>query len=276
LIITLSINGTTGALDGTVSDGTNQAAITAWRTTPTTLYKGTFNAALQSLAAPGDSFPEGHGIATINIAATGNVTWTGRLADGCTLTAATGVGPQGHLPLHLPLYQNKGSLQGLAQMSGVSAIYVQGDLDWVKSASAGGTNYPTGFALHHLELSGERYQRPQTGQNLLDLNFADKIARITLAASSLTAPLQQAFTMTQQQTALVPSNLLNLKLNVIPSTGWFTGSFTTTEIPKRAGTIQGILLPGGGIGLGYFLQPVPATIDPAKPIRSGSVEIIRQ
>jgi alpha-tubulin suppressor-like RCC1 family protein len=272
LTLTASIDTLTGRLSGDLTDGTSHAEIIAWRMTPDPLRAGSYNGALQAGGAPQDTRPSGAGIATLKVSATGQANWTGRLADGTSVTSGAGVGASGDVPLHLLLYAGKGSIQGWNQIA-TDASW-DGTLDWVKATTAGGASYPAGFDLHAIYLTGGKYTRAPSGANLLGYPEVGDNALLRLSSGSLTTPITQVFTMTPGQTASLPPSH-SLKLILTPTTGWFNGSFKSSDTPARNGTIQGILLPGADIGVGYFLQAVSAAEDPAKPVKSGLVEIFR-
>jgi alpha-tubulin suppressor-like RCC1 family protein len=272
LTLTATIDTLTGRLSGDLTDGTSHAKIIAWRMTPDPLRAGSYNAALQAGGAPQDTRPSGAGITTLKVSATGQANWTGRLADGTSVTSGAGVGASGDVPLHLLLYAGKGSIQGWNQIS-TDASW-DGTLDWVKATTAGGTSYPAGFDLHAIYLTGRKYIRAPSGGNLLGYPEVGNNALLRLSSGSLTTPITQVFTMTPGQTASLPPSH-SLKLILTPTTGWFKGSFKSSDTPARNGTIQGILLPGADIGVGHFLQAVSAAEDPTKPVKSGLVEIFR-
>ncbi len=267
-----TIDTLTGRLSGDLSDGTSHVAVTAWRMMPGSSREGSYNAVWQTSGAPQAIRPNGAGITSLKVSATGLANWTGRLADGSSFTYSSGVGINGDVPLHLLLYGGKGSLQGWTQIAADTSW--NGTLDWMKSANSGGANYPAGFDLHTLYQTGVRYVQAPRGSNLLGFPEAEGNARLQLSYGSLVTPITQVFTMTRQQTAIIPPNY-GLKLTLTASTGWFNGSFKSMDVPERSGTIQGILLPKANLGMGYFLQALSSAEDPARPVRSGLVEIIR-
>jgi alpha-tubulin suppressor-like RCC1 family protein len=274
LVLDFTIDPLTGKLTGSIQAGSEQAAVTAWRLTPNAALAGWWNAVLQSGGAPLSSRPSGAGMTSVKLVTTGQAQWSGRLADGTTITHASGIGPAGELPLHLLLHSGKGSLQGWTQIGADDASWTS-TLGWWKATDAGGANYPAGFPIHNLYMTGEKYLRPTSG-NLLGYPEGSGNAQVRLSAGSLITPLTQTFTLTTIQMASMPANANAMTFTLTPSTGWFSGSFKSTDAPSRAGTFHGIMLPGLQTGLGFFLQAMPASADPAKPVKSGLVEVLRK
>jgi len=272
LEIAFTIEPLTGDLTGTIFAGSEQAAVTGHRMTPNPAFTGWWNMILQSAGAPQSSRPYGACMASIKLTATGQALWSGKLADGTAFTATSGVGAEGDLPLHLLLYTGKGSFQSWSKLNLDSSWTGSGD--WWKSPNAGGANYPQGFPLYSLYMTGEKYVIPGFG-NLLGYAESYDNARLALNGGSLTVPLGQVFTLTYNHKMLTAANPNGVSLTLTPATGWFTGTFKSTDTPARSGTLHGVMLPGFRIGAGFFLQALPAPADPAKPVKSGLVEIFQ-
>ncbi len=272
LTLVAAIDTLTGRLNADLSDGTSHGSVTAWRMTPDSELEGAYNAVFQAGGAPQATRPSGAGIASLKVSASGQAAWTGRLADGSSITSSSGVGTSGDVPLHSLLYGGKGSVQGWTQIATDASL--DGTLNWGKSANSGGVSYPSGFDLHTIYSTGDKYIRASTGSNLLGYPEAEGNALLKLSYGSLATPITHVFTMTTKQTAIMPP-INSLKITFAAATGWFSGSFKSIDAPARSGTIQGILLPRSSLGVGYFLQALPAAEDPKRPVKSGLVEIIR-
>lgn len=271
LILRLTLNPATGEMTGVLLVGSENALITAQRVTPNAAFTGWWNAEMRNAGATSSGIPQGASVGSINLTSTGQAQWTGKMADGTTTTAASGIGPTRDLPLYLPHSSGKGSLQAHTRL--VSFYSWRGDGSWSKSAGAGGTNYIGGIPLHSIILIGEKYARPSIG-TLLGYAETASNARIQLSGGSHPAPLQQIFTLLPSHKASMPANVNAMTLTFIPATGWFTGTFRSTDSPARAGTLHGLVFPGYQTGIGFFLQALPSSVDPQKPVKSGLVEIM--
>lgn len=272
LVMEFNIDPLTGKLTGTIHAGSEQAGVVAHRMTPNAAFTGWWNMLVQSGGGPQMSRPYGASLASVKLTATGQAQWSGRLSDGTAFTTTSGVGSQGDLPLHLLLYTGKGSFQGWSKVGFDSSWTGSGD--WWKSTHAGGASYPQGFSLHPLQMAGEKYVIPSFG-NLLGYAGTYDNARLALSGGSLTSPLAQVFTLTHNHKILMPANVNSMTLMLTPSTGWFTGTFKSTDTPARVATFHGLLVPGFQAGAGFFLQALPVSVDPAKPVKSGLIEVFR-
>lgn len=230
---------------------------------------GVYNAIVERASTEATDAPAGNGIVSLNVTASGGVKWTGRLAEGTSFTASSGMAEGGHVPVHLLLYGGRGSLQGWGRLD--PALDLIGTWDWAKAVVPKGSSYPAGFGLHSLYMNGGRYVRPASG-NLMGYAAGELNSLLTLVGESLGAPISQPVTLTEKQGLLVPGNPDGLKLTLQPASGWFSGSFRPAAEPQRGGVLQGILLPSAGTGHGFFLQP--GKTDPA--VVSGMLRLERK
>ncbi|MES2596907.1 MAG: putative Ig domain-containing protein [Verrucomicrobiota bacterium] len=270
LILQLTINPTTGQINGTLNAGSEEMAVKAERLTPNEALTGWWNAEMSAIKPAPSGTPLGASIGSFKLAANGLAQWTGKMADGVGVTAASGIGSTGNLPLYVSLYSGKGSFQWGAKLRLDGSCY--GDGYWSKPAGAGGANYLEGIPFHQIFLSGEKYERPMRG-NLLGYAETANNALIQLSGGVPTL-VSQTFTLLPSQTASVSANVNSMTLTLTPATGWFTGTFKSTDSPARSGTLHGLVFTRSRTGIGFFRQALPPSVDPKKPVKSGLVEIM--
>lgn len=247
-----------------------------------------------SLTPSGDiltdaAYPHGTGFLNITVAALGTAKWTGRLADGTTLTGAGLIGKGGHIPVCQALYANTGTITALPQSS---AGIASGELNWIKAQQAAKVvtrSYKAGFALHSVAIAGGRYTLPAKGVPLMT-GLADTVsnAEIVFAADGgLTNELAQWLTISAKNAVTFPATVPNLnlvKLTLAPATGLFNGTFTLSDpnpakpaAPlKRTVEYRGCLIPGNNHGAGYFLVPELSSaglLSTTSPINSGALTL---
>lgn len=243
---------------------------------------GTYNTGL-FLQAPdiGAStlVPQGHGFATVKIAANGGVTIAGRLADGTLLTAGSAVLADGWMPVHVIFPSGKDVFRGTAVVSYSNNKWaISGSAEWaLGSTTAPRAVFPQTFSARTLKWDGGRYAPPAPGH--LPAGFTAKEANAKLSFTEgglvsegknpdLTLKIASPATVT-----LPATNPQAVTLTINPATGAFSGSFQILDpgaTKPRIAPFNGLLLPGGGSG--YFLLPQKAN-SPYLPALSGAVEL---
>jgi hypothetical protein len=271
LTLQFTINKDSGKLTGTLGDGGvgTPLNLQGWRqTTPTTGRAGAYTAALdiRDQALVGDmAYPQGNGYLTLNVSATGVVTWGGRLADGTAITGSSTVAANGDIPFHQLLYSTDsaataGSARGWVKIGDDSSTppanggkaLLDGTIDWLKKgqpASSTTRSYKQGFPLHQLVVAGGRYTPPATGQMLLGfvdggvgttnatLKFSEggltgppPIVGAVMAANVGAIPVR----ITSRNTVVMPAGSANpaaVSLTIAASSGLMTGSFMLKNDP---------------------------------------------
>jgi sugar lactone lactonase YvrE len=223
--------------------------------------QGLYNAALQTTAPTNElSIPQGHGYAQLSISKSGGANWTGKAADGSTLTFSTVLAEDDSIPLHVMLYGNTGSLQGVAKINFVTGDltdHAEHVLDWCKIPQplvSKDRSYKSGF-ITTLEMKGGRYT-PNDLHGFLGLSGSSAAMRLIFAQSP-TETFEQPFTLMDPNGVVVPSNNKSLSLKMDPKTGIFTGSYKQGN-PALTVNYAGILLNHQASnekkGLGHFLK----------------------
>ncbi len=271
------------------------------RSKPATAFKGRHNLYAENTSSSG---PQGYGTLTANVTSlAGNVAVSGRLPDGSAITGSTFVGPQGQMRVYKSLYGNKGSAQGVLQITAAIGApqtnFVFGLMDWFKPkqpSTSRDTVYKEGFGTLQMLCEGAYYERPAPGQ---------LIGGVTpVAAGSFNTGLdfflggldEEGAEFGQSTRLYNPTSTSRInRLQVIgsvtnsvtitsfdSSTGIFTGSYKlplpgTSPVVKRTVPFRGLIVPACGcaLGYGYFLLPqipvAPQTLSTV-PKLSGAVE----
>lgn len=284
--LTFAIDGTNGKLTGTVTDGiiATPVPLLAWRnpwtTTNKTSLAATYTSALDIKDAsligtdaggnPANvAYPQGHGYATVTIAATGGVTYVGKMADGVApATYSTTMATDGSIPVHLMLYVNTGSAHGWITATPDAANplnwinnglpMLDGTLDWNKNAQPAASTdrvYKAGIPKHDLTFAGGKYLAPPANTAVLGIDTSTPgatNARLTFTEGGLAgpAPIQAAtmagnldllITVTNKNAAVMPTpaataNPAGVTLVLTPTTGAFSGGFTLKNDPDATDT----------------------------------------
>jgi hypothetical protein len=246
-------------------------------------------------------YPQGSGWAVLTLSPSGGVSWTGRLAEGTTITGSIPMGPSGQVSIHQLIYAGTGSLQGLITLNPNTGL-ADGSLKWIKKpTSANGVrSYKGGIPLHSLIARGAVYTRPAKDAMLLGLqppvSAQDQNARMLFTGPSLAgSSFAQAFQVTVSGTGKIPAGtVLNpqaLTLSLTTSNGRLSGSFTFNDVNpfstanppakiRRPATFSGLVITRSGLnkGIGFFTQPLmPENAEEkssATPVLSGRAELL--
>jgi alpha-tubulin suppressor-like RCC1 family protein len=261
-------------------------------TRPADAFKGRYTVALQPPDDVEGILPQGDGFLTYSVSAAGAVSWSGQLADGTVITAQTAtLWANGDLPLFALLYSGKGALNQRINIAPNTKL-VSGEPHWFKTPQAPTVRaYSGGFGPIILTAVGAEYLPPVAGKTLLNIT-APGTAKIDFSDGGLGdvsqfADLDQVFSVSAAHAATFAGvNPAQVKLTKIDvTTGTFTGTMTLKDdnpfnaaLPQvsRPVNFSGVLLPGSGIGTGYFLLPgiagPPANVT-TSPMTSGQVRV---
>lgn len=246
-------------------------------------------------------YPQGSGWAVLTLSPSGGVSWTGKLAEGTSITGSIPMGPAGQVSIHQLLYAGTGSIQGVITLNPNTGL-ADGSLKWVKKpVSANGVrSYKDGIPLHSLHARGALYTRPAKDAMLLGLlppaSPQDQNARMLFTGPSLAGSgFGQAFQVTVSGTGKIPTGtVLNpqaLTLSLTASNGRLGGSFTFNDVNpfstadppakiRRPATFSGLVITRSGLnqGIGFFTQPLmPENAEEKSsttPVVSGRAELL--
>jgi hypothetical protein len=202
--------------------------------------------------------PQGHGFATINLPAAGNVTVSGHMADGSVLSAGAHLHEGGSFPLYAGLYSGAARTRG--SVRGVVYLGVLSSYEWFKPSRPADLYYPGGFTIDGIALTGI-YIPPPKGTRLLDLNPGADNGLVVFGNTSVTG-LMPTFTLRTNNTAQVTKPLTTLTFNV--ATGLFSGRFIN-PVDKHSTAFSGAASLATDDFLGYYLDDAGHM--------SGSVEV---
>lgn len=267
LTLDLELDSATGALMGTVSDGSATAALEAWRATPSGSATGTWHVALvpdAALAGEPD-YPEGDGHAILKIDAKGGAVWSGRLSEGTAITGSSTLGPAGQVPFFMAPYGLTGSVLGWVEIAGQE---LDGSLSWWKApqaASVKTSSYKAGIPLHVVDAVGGAFVPPGPGETLLNWSQA----RLTFSLAGLTSPLEREFAVTSANQALLDPGTDTITLSLNARTGLLTCGFTLAAEPGRRATGQALVVPRLDRAVGAFNWPASGAS--GAPLKSGRV-----
>lgn len=225
-------------------------------------------------------YPQGTSYAVLSLSTAGVVTWSGKLADGSTLTGSSPLGSAGQTCYHGLLYTNTGSAQGWANIN-IGTTLVDGSVDWFKAVqkpTSTTRSYKAGIPRHDLNLRGARYTKPATGAMILGLTkpvsttSTTPNARLLFTGASLAplvAPLEQLFQVTAVNGVKMPTKVADnpkaVRLTLATASGLLSGGFTLKDpdpldliapvaVISRAATYNGLIVPHPDInqGVGFF------------------------
>lgn len=283
LDFSFSINPITGTLTGTLSDLTQSppylAAVSAERIiTETSALAGRWNAAypLPSPLVGNASYPQGSSWITQTLSAGGSLNAVIRLADGSSATSSRGLTSAAHSPMHVMLYDSRGSVQGWQTLNAVTRT-LTGQLSWMKSATSG-PSYTSGFTLPSLSGFGAVYSAPATGAWLFGVSEDSAFGRFVFREGGLASAFWQPFSLSSANAILMPTGAENphqIQASLDLNTGIITGNGSAMDIDpanpslnrQRPGSFSGLFIPSVTKAHGHFL--LPADSSATAPILSG-------
>lgn len=297
-VLELDLDAETGEVTGKVcEDGIGLAGVEAWqsdwnvKSSPAEAFKGVYAVGLQppGVANAADSeilIPEGVGYATLNVSPAGVVNWTGKLADGSTLTRSLRIGREGQIPLHSLLYSGTGSLQGWAtirpDLTALSESEVDGEMSWVKNVQvkSSSTVYREGFPLHALTVTGGAYLANRPVVEQLGLEDVVPNARLSFEGGWGGGVLENGYfdvllgisSTNRIQPPDTEENPDLVRLTSLSAqSGLFRGEFSQRGSGRKV-LWYGMLVPQRKLGMGWFLRTVTAS-DGSVSVRSGRVDL---
>jgi hypothetical protein len=253
LTISLQVqSGDNSIMGGTVGDGSWLAEFTAYRalynqrTNPapaagkyTVIVRGSRDGSIQT--------PQGDGFGTVNVNLSGQVKFSGALAEGTKVTQSASISQNGQWPFFIPLYRGRGQLIGWLNFTTVPAKDLGGQLSWIKLPDSPSRVYPSGFEVEPTA-RGSVYQTPL--KNMPLLNFTD--GQVALSGGDLAGVLINHVTLnTNNKVTNLSSNKLTLTL--MPSSGLFKGAVLNPADGKSI-SFRGAVLQDENSGSGYFLR----------------------
>jgi hypothetical protein len=185
--------------------------------------------------------PAGDGFGTVAVDKSGNVQWSGTLADGVKVSQSSTLSRTGIWPFYSSLYGGSGCLVSWIQFTNQLDSDLGGAMIWIKPGGVAGQYYPAGFT-NETAAVGSLYAPPA-------LTFTSGVA--IFSGGNLALPFTNKVAL--QPNGKVSNQSANkLSLTTTMSSGLFNGSVV---IPLTGGTLlfQGALFEKDNAGAGFFL-----------------------
>lgn len=242
----------TDHLTGTISDGTWLSQIDSDRG----IYDGRSSQPLGEIGPytwvlAGDptssTSPGGDSYGTVSVTKTGQVRFSGSLADSTGISQSATLSKAGRWPFYAPLYSgSQGSLFGWIFLTNTGPAGFTSAMTWSRPALPRTRYYPGGFT-NQVQLGGSYYIRPGKGTNFLNLDTAG----LALNGQNLSDTVSNLFALSlnNRVTNLGPNRL---SLSFSTSAGSFSGSIVNPDNRKSV-SFHGMLLQNPGAASGYYL-----------------------
>jgi hypothetical protein len=244
LQLQLDLNGRT--IGGLISDGAWTAQLLANRA-----FYSKANPAPQqgnyTLLLPGaeesEQSPGGDSFGTVKVDSSGNVTFTGTLADGTKISQKSFISQSGDWPFYGSLYAGKGLASGWLTFNSQSNNELDGTITWIKLPQPAAKFYPNGFTSPSVALAS----RYLFTSNVPILNFHTGV--VWFANGNLSG------SFTNQAVLGINNKVIStnkLTLAITTGSGLFKGSAQNPDTGKSI-SFSGVVLEKQGFGGGFFL-----------------------
>lgn len=242
LTINLAIDLTGGdRITGEISGGSWTATLLANRAVFSKTHPTSLAGNYTMVILPGDD-TMGHGIGTLTVDSSGNVSCTLTLPDGTKLSQKTTLSKTGSWPLFAVPYKNGGLTIGWMDFPGKSSDGFNGQSVWIKPG--GVSKLYAGGVTTGLTVSGSLYKVPPAFH-------AFGSSRVVLSGGGLSSPITNSVTWGADNKMVIQKGA-SLKLSLTTSSGLFKGT-TVDPTTGHAVSFQGVLLEKNNVGLGFFL-----------------------
>ena len=192
--------------------------------------------------------PAGEGYGTMKVDSHGQLSVSGQLADGTTLSRSAIVSTKGWWPFYMSLSNGEGALFGWLRFASLPNSDVSGDLLWVRPQRSDRDLYPDGY-VGTVNATGSRYTPPGNGTPALGW----VAGRFWVSGGDLSSPLTNAVTLRPNgKLTDLGGGIENLKFSLTTKTGLFKGKFTHPGLEKTV-SYSGVLDQLQDVGGGYFI-----------------------
>ena len=213
---------------------------------------GRYTAVFERKGAPVASEPAGSGVASFSVSAAG-VSFTGKLADGSSVSFSARVCEGGWVPVFIPLYSGRGFLAGEFQFNVLAerSDAMGSGMMWHRDrgeTSAG--NYPAGWPNGiPLDLVASKFDA--TRGFGFQPSFDGRL-KLTATGAGLRTPVEQLLGLTRNTVLAVASNsAVRLGAKFTASSGFVEGSFVPVG-SRSSAAYTGVVLQKAGYAAGYF------------------------
>lgn len=187
--------------------------------------------------------PGGDGFGAVTVDHFGNLSFTGTLGDGGSVSQTAVVSGRGQWPFYVSLYSGKGSILGWLNFTNLPESDIAGAATWTKLQQTAAKFYPAGFT-NQTEAVGSSFQFTN---NVPVLSFA--AGELWLTNGNLAEGITNQFAL-GKNSQVTDTNKMILAFST--ASGLFTGS-VVNPATKRTILIHGAVLQKQNIGAGYFL-----------------------
>ena len=257
LKLKLDLNGGTGQIAGTLTDGATAISLSI----APALQSGTTLAALAgryTVSFPADTastdpaVPKGDGYGMMVVDKKGRATLAGTLADGTAFSRGGWIAADGRLAFYAPLYKARGALSGLVTFSDAPSSDLTGPLRWTKPRRAHDAHFPQAFDTT-LASTGARYTPPAAGQPVLAVSSANPNAQLVFGEGDLSGEIiQPAHFRNNNAVSIGAPTLPGLTVAINAGNGGLKGTF---KHPANGAVtkFRGVILRKQNAGAGFFL-----------------------
>lgn len=225
---------------------------------------GYYTLAFPRQAAPNNGyitaqFPQGDGVGTVTVSASGISTLTASLADGTTVTASAPLSQANVMPFFSALYSSAGSISGPLEFGTAHGDITGEDLLWFRPASAKPTPVYTAGWPNGIKVNGDgmHYNGVTTFHAALAL-AASGAAELSFDGGKPPVSVFKSVTISSNDKVTTLNNSYSLSIDT--AKGTFKGSFTPAGQSKKS-TFMGILIqahaPEAAHTHGFFLDAGP-------------------
>lgn len=202
---------------------------------------------------PSADLPHGHGYGAASIATSGSLKFTGRLADGAKVSAASYLSKNAEWPLYAPIYKNNGFVIGKPSLREVVNISDgDGTLHWWKRANPKSVSYP-GEIKTESRLLMSRYRVPPSNTRPLTLASLGGNVLVSLNDLNLEPATERVGTMNAGGATVIPpqgGERLALSFNL--KTGSLGGSFIHPQTGAKT-AVAGVFFQKQNLAVGSYL-----------------------
>ena len=240
------------ALTGTISDGTVATQFTANRSvfnskTNRCPYAGHYTVVLKNNPASSGA-PQGQGIGTLKVDTSGQLRFSGILADGSRVSQGTTISKNGLWPFYASLYSHSGFIAGPQSFETLDSTDIDGVLDWFKPFRLKDSYFPSGIQTR-LSVLGNTFNAPLKGHTVIKLGSRSA----TLLDSDVNFSESVELNPLNQLTIQSPgANRLQLKISA--SSGLISGKFLAHPPLGTWTSLWGVILQRQDRASGFFLE----------------------
>jgi hypothetical protein len=242
------------SVSGEVTDAVFAAGLTTYQDVFNAHEKATNYAGRYTLILPGSTNasigPFGTSCGTLTVTASGNITFSGKLADGTPITESSVVSANGYWPMYVPLYGGKGSLWSWNYFTN-GEINSPSYASWINTTNSNrSSDYHFGFTNQMAAVVGAKYA--SADMPLLALTNG----AVRLEGGGLPETITNVIGLTSEDRITFTNSgedTNRMRLSINSANGAISGSFSSLGNPSKTITISGVLIQNQTNAHGFFL-----------------------